>query len=175
MPVVPTIPPTGVPVMPMVPSVSPIGVPMVPVMPAVTPAAVPVMPTPATVPAPTTEVMRVVVTVAVPRLMPTVAPAVADVSDLLNVRCLRGLTRNGDRHRRRRCARECNGAERGEANKCRNKFHDIHLLTLVGGGQTTKGSAHYAGLMRMNKSTVSFPIFNQPASNVASAWVHQSL
>jgi hypothetical protein len=131
-------------------------------MPAVTPATIPMMPAispatvPAVMPAPTTEVMRMVVTVTVARLMPAVAPSVADVSGLLNVRCLRGLTRNGDRHRRRRCGRECNGAKRGEANKCRNKFHDIHLLTSVGGRLAAKGSAHYAGLMPMNNAPSAF-------------------
>jgi hypothetical protein len=163
MPVMPAVTPAAIPMVPVMPAVTPAAIPMVPVVPAVTPAAipmVPVMPTvaPTTVPsmpAPTTE-MRVVVTVAVARLVPAMAPAVTDVSDLLNVRCLRGLPRNGDRHRGRGCARECNSAERGETDKCRNKFHDIHLLTPVGGGEAANGSAHYAGLMPMNDARAAF-------------------
>ena len=146
----PAVTPATVPVMPTVPSIPPTGVP---VMPAISPATVPMVPV---MPAPTTEVMRVVVTVAVARLMPAMAPSVADVSSLLNVRCLRGLTRNGDRHRRRRCGRECDSAECGEADKCRNKFHDIHLLTPVGGERATKGSVHYEGLTPMNNTPSAF-------------------
>jgi hypothetical protein len=156
MPVVPSVPPTGVP---MMPAVTPATIPVMPMVPAISPAtvpAVPVMPTPPAVPARTTEVMRVVVTVTVARLMPAVPPSVADVSSLLNVRCLRGLTRNGDRHRRRRRRREGNSAKRGEADKCRNKFHDIHLLTPVGGDHATKGSAHYEGLTPMNNAPSAF-------------------
>jgi hypothetical protein len=164
-----------VPVMPVVPSVAPTGVPA---MPAVAPAAVPpvpVMPTPTVVPAPSTGVMRVVEAVAVARLVPAVTPSVAYGGDPLNVRWLRGLTRNRDRHRRRRCARKCNNAESGEANKCRNKFHDIHLLTLTLRGGGDEG---FGVLRRFNtdeQRSVSFPIFNWSASNGAFAGVHQSL
>jgi hypothetical protein len=143
VPVVPAVIPAAMPMVPVVPAVTPAAMPMVPVMPAVTPAAVPavpVMPPPAAVPAPTT-VVRMVVTVAVSRLVPAVAPSVADVSGLLNVRYLRDLTRNGDRHCRRRCTGECNSTERGKANKCRNKFHDIsppNTLLEVGSPQRVR-------------------------------------
>lgn len=154
------------PLMPVMSSVSPTGVPMMPVVPTVSPATVP------TVPAPTTEVMRVVVTVTVAGLVPAVAPSVADVSDLFNVRGLRGLVHNGDRHRRRSCGRECNSSERYQSSKCRNKFHDIHLLTLVGGRRSATGSAHYSGLMPMNNC---FPIFNPAVSNDTFVGAHQFL
>lgn len=113
------VPPAVVPVVPMMPARPPTGMPAMPVMPTVSPAAVP---------SPTTIVMRLEVTVTVARPVPAMAPFVADVSDLLNVGRLRGLTRNGDRHRGRG-GRECNAAQRGKANKYRNKFHLIHLLT----------------------------------------------
>src|SRR6202030_4194160 len=93
------------PLMPVVSAISPAGIVIVPVVPAV-----PV--SPAMVPTPTAIIMRLIVTVAigVGRLVPAVAPFVADVSSLLNVGSLRGLTRNGDRHRRRCCAGECHAA-----------------------------------------------------------------
>src|SRR5471030_1952904 len=96
-------------------------------MPAV-PATVPAPATPATpaaVPTPATVVVRMVVTVTVSRPVPAAAPSVADVGRLFNVRGLRGLTRNGDGHCRRSSGREGHAAKNSEANKCRNKFHDI--------------------------------------------------
>src|SRR5450756_1511388 len=106
-------------VMPVVPAVPPATVPMVPTMPAVSPAAVP---------APSAVIVRVVVTVAVARLMPAVAPCVADESGLLDVGSLRDLTGDGNRHRRCGGTGERHAAEHGEANKCRNKFHVIFHL-----------------------------------------------
>jgi hypothetical protein len=65
---------------------------------------------------------------------------------------LRGRRRIGDRDRRRCYAGECHAAQCSKANKCRNKFHDIHLLTSIGGEQGTTGSVHYCELTSMNKS-----------------------
>src|ERR1700722_7360534 len=158
---------SGSPLVPAVPAVSPAAVVIVPVVPAV-----PV--SPAMVPTPTAIIMRMVVTVAVAitvsvgRLVPTVAPCVADVRGLLNVGSSRGMRRNADRHRRRSCAGECHAAQRGEANKCRSKFHDIHLLTSVGGARRAIGSAHYCELTSMNKSRAfQFVIV---ASRTARSW-----
>jgi hypothetical protein len=153
-------------------AVSPTTVVMVMPAAAISPAAVvmrmPVMPTsaPAMVPAPTaTVIVRVEVTIAVSWAVPAMAPSVTDVIGLYHVGSLRGfgsvrgLAWNGDRHRRRGRGRECNTAERGETNKCRNKFHDIHLLTHVGGAPGATGSAHYRGLISMNKcGSEGFPI-----------------
>jgi hypothetical protein len=149
------------PVMPIVPSMPP--------MPTVSPA---------------TIVTRVVVTGAIAWSEPAMAPCVTDVSGLLNVRRLRDRAWNRRGHRRRRHGRERNAAKRGETNKCRNKFHDIHLLTLLGAGQRAAGSAHCQGLMPMNDGRLhrasgprggaaGFPICNARASNGAAIATHQ--
>jgi hypothetical protein len=96
-------------------------VPQVPVTPirlpttVVTMPVVPAMPvSPAMVPTPTAIIMRMVVAVTIAmgvgRLVPASAPCVANVSGLLDVGSLRGLGRNGDRHRRRCCAGKCHAA-----------------------------------------------------------------
>jgi hypothetical protein len=185
------------PVMPVMPTPATVVVP-VPMVPAPVTVVmrVPVMPTvsPATMPAPTTPVMRVVVTVAVTRLVPAVAPPVADVSGLLNVGSLRGLTRNSDRHRRGSCGRECNTAKCGEADKCRNKFHDISPPNAC--WRRAPGN-RFVALRRFNTDerlpalfamkparlcppvrgpsahAACFPIRNQAVSNGASIAVHQ--
>src|ERR1700743_528206 len=99
---------------------------------------------------PVMPVVRMVVAATVVMLVPAMAPFVADVGRLHNVWRLRGLSGHIGRQRGRRRDRECNAAKRGETDKCRNDFHDVHLLTSVGGGLREFGSAHYRGLMPMN-------------------------
>ena len=147
-----------IPVVPMVPAAIPpaaviMRMPVVPT--AVSPTTVAVMPVMPAAVVVRVPVMRMIVTVTVVMTMPAMAPFVADVIGLLDVRSLVGLTGNGDRHRRCRRSSEGNAAKCGETNKCRSKFHDVHLLTSVGGGQMKSGSVHYRGLTPMNN--VNFP------------------
>src|SRR5580693_1512988 len=111
-----------------------------PAMPAVAASPVPM-------PAVTTPITRMVIASTVVMAVPAMAPFVADVTGRYDDSRRRG--RGVDR--RRGCGRagQSNPAKCGEANKCRNNFHDIHLLTSVGGDERAAGSAHYAGLMPM--------------------------
>src|ERR1700729_107659 len=124
-------------------------IPVVPVMPAaVAPAAI---------------VVRMVVAAAEVMLVPAMAPFIADVGSLLNEGSLRCGRANARRHRGCRSDREeSNAAKRGDTDKCRNEFHDVLLLTLVGGGLLRFGSVHYRGLIPMN--VYEFPAMNQVRS-----------
>jgi hypothetical protein len=160
--------------------------PVVPVMPAVpapaAPAMVPATPaSPAAMPTPAAVIMRMEVAITVSRPVPAVAPSVADVVRLFNVRSLRGLTWNGGRHCRRSSGRQSNSAKKGNANKCRNKFHDISPPNACWSDETTCGFGHCSSLMSMNNRwlfgnyrSARFPICNQPASNGAPVAAHQS-
>src|ERR1700729_1417904 len=123
---------------------------------------IPVVPMMPAAIAPAAMVVRMVVAAAEVMLVPAMAPFVADIGRLLDVGSLRGRSANARRHRRRRSDRECNAAKRGDTDKCRNEFHDVHLLTLVGGGLLRFGSVHYRGLIPMN--VYEFPAMNQVRS-----------
>src|SRR5665213_1083829 len=141
--------------------VSPL-IPVVPMMPAaISPAAavigmVPVMPAAV---APSAIVVRMVVAASVIMLVPAMAPVIADVGGLLDVGSFRRRSADTRGHRGRRSGGEGSAAEGGETDKCRNKFHDVHLLMLVGGGVREFGSVHYRGLIPMNVDE--FPAMNR--------------
>src|SRR5665213_826665 len=148
------------------------------------------------VPTPPAIIVRMVVTVAIGRPVPAMAPSVADVSRLFDVGRLRGLTWNGVRHRGRRRGSRCNAAKCGETDKCRNKFHDAHLLTLcwrrpprnrfgallrfstderlLGFLATSSRAILPLERARHASAPACFPICNRPISNGAVVATHHS-
>ena len=149
----------AVPVMPAVPA--PTAPAMVPATPAA-PVAVPA--NPAAVPAPAAVIMRMGVPITVTRPVPAAAPSVAGVVRLFNVGSLRGLTWNGGRHCRRSSGRQSNAAKKCNANKCRNKFHDISPPNACWSEATTRGFRHCSSLMPMNNRW----LFGRPAQRALS-------